>query len=60
MYIALLLDTVPTAGSEHDDIVNAIHTGNTAAAQKAVQTNWRHASDRLVRAIEVMGEQGNW
>ncbi|MFL5480253.1 MAG: GntR family transcriptional regulator, partial [Gemmatimonadaceae bacterium] len=59
MYIALLLDTVSTAGSEHDAIVDAIRTGNSAAAQKAVQTNWRHASDRLVRAIEVMGEQGN-
>jgi DNA-binding GntR family transcriptional regulator len=60
MYIALLLDTVPTAGSEHDAIVDAIRTGNAAVAQRAVQTNWRHASDRLVRAIEVMGEQGNW
>ena len=60
MYIALLLDTVPTAGSEHDAIVDAIRTGNASVAQRAVQTNWRHASDRLVRAIEVMGEQGNW
>jgi DNA-binding GntR family transcriptional regulator len=60
MYIALLLDTVPTAGSEHDAIVDAIRSGNATAAQRAVQTNWRHASDRLVRAIEVMGEQGNW
>ena len=60
MYIALLLDTVPTAGTEHDAIVDAILTGNAAAAQRAVQTNWRHAADRLVRAIEVMGEQGNW
>ena len=60
MYIALLLDTVPTAGTEHDAIVEAIRTGNAAAAQRAVQTNWRHASDRLVRAIDVMGEQGNW
>jgi DNA-binding GntR family transcriptional regulator len=60
MYIALLLDTVPTAGSEHDAIVDAIRTGNATAAQRAVQTNWRHAADRLVRAIEVMGEQGNW
>jgi len=25
-----------------------------------VQTNCRHASDRPVRAIDVMGEQGNW
>jgi DNA-binding GntR family transcriptional regulator len=60
MYIALLLDTVPTAGTEHDVIVDAIRTGNAVSAQRAVQTNWRHASDRLERAIEVMGEQGNW
>ncbi len=60
MYIALLLDTVATAGTEHDAIIDAIRTGNSAAAQRAVQTNWRHASDRLERAIEVMGEQGNW
>lgn len=60
MYIALLLDTVPTAGTEHDAIIDAIRTGNSVVAQRAVQTNWRHASDRLMRAIEVMGEQGNW
>ena len=60
MYIALLLDTVATAGTEHDAIVDAIRTGNATAAQRAVQTNWRHAADRLVRAIDVMGEQGNW
>ena len=60
MYIALLLDTVPTAGTEHEAIVEAIRTGNAAAAQRAVQNNWRHASDRLERAIEVMGEQGIW
>lgn len=59
MYIALLLDTVPTAGTEHDAIVDAIRTGNSGAAQRAVQTNWRHATDRLMQAIEVMGEQGN-
>ena len=60
MYIALLLDTVPTAGTEHDAIIEAVRIGNAAVAQRAVQTNWRHASDRLMRAIEVMGEQGNW
>ena len=60
MYIALLLDTVATAGTEHDAIIEAIRIGNSGAAQRAVQTNWRHAADRLVRAIDVMGEQGNW
>ena len=60
MYIALLLDTVPTAGTEHEAIVAAIRSGNASAAQRAVQTNWRHAAERLVRAIDVMGEQGTW
>lgn len=60
MYIALLLDTVPVAGTEHDAIIDAIRTGNSTAAQRSVQTNWRHAAERLVRAIDVMGEQGNW
>ncbi len=58
MYVALLLDTAPTAGSEHEAIVEAIRSGNPAGAQRAVQTNWRHAADRIAKAIEVMGEQG--
>ena len=58
MYVALLLDTAPTAGSEHEAIVEAIRSGNPTAAQRAVQTNWRHAADRLANAIDVMGEQG--
>jgi len=60
MYVALLMDTAPTAGSEHEAIVEAIRSGNAASAQRAVQTNWRHAADRIAHAIEVMGEQGNW
>ncbi len=58
MYIALLLDTVPVAGTEHDAIIDAIRTGNAAGAQRSVQTNWRHAADRLVRAIDVMESRG--
>ena len=58
MYVALLLDTAPTAGSEHEAIVEAIRSGNPAAAQRAVQTNWRHAAERIGKAIDVMGEQG--
>lgn len=58
MYVGLLLDTAPTAGSEHEAIVEAIRSGNPTAAQRAVQTNWRHAADRITKAIDVMGEQG--
>lgn len=60
MYVALLLDTAPTAGSEHEAIVEAIRAGNASPAQRAVQTNWRHAAERLAKAIDVMGEQGKW
>ena len=58
MYVTLLLDTAPTAGSEHEAIVEAIRSGNPSAAQRAVQTNWRHAADRIAKAIDVMGELG--
>lgn len=58
MYVALLLDTAPAAGSEHEAIVEAIRSGNPTAAQRAVQTNWRHAADRIANAIDVIGEQG--
>jgi DNA-binding GntR family transcriptional regulator len=58
MYVTLLLDTAATAGSEHEAIVEAIRSGNPTAAQRAVQTNWRHAADRIAKAIDVMGEQG--
>jgi DNA-binding GntR family transcriptional regulator len=60
MYVALLLDTAATSGGEHEAIVEAIRSGNAGAAQRAVQTNWRHAAERLERAIDVMGEQGTW
>src|SRR6185312_893147 len=39
MYIALLLDTVATAGTEHDAIVEAIRVGNSGAAQRAGISN---------------------
>ena len=29
-------------------------------AEQAVETNWRHAADRLSRVIEVAGERGAW
>jgi hypothetical protein len=25
-----------------------------------VQTNWRHAADRIAKVIEVAGERGSW
>jgi len=58
MYIALLLDHVPNGWDRTRCDSRCDPHGNAATAQRAVQTNWRHAADRLVRAIEVMGEKG--
>jgi hypothetical protein len=40
--------------------VSAIEEGNADAAEGSVETNWRHAAERLSRVIEVAGERGSW
>jgi DNA-binding GntR family transcriptional regulator len=60
MYISLLVGDVKPSVDEHDVIIRAIRDGDTEAAQHAVQTNWRHAAERLGRVIEVAGERGSW
>ena len=60
MYISLLVGDVGPSVDEHDVIVRAIREGDPEGAQHAVQTNWRHAAERLGRVIEVAGERGSW
>jgi DNA-binding GntR family transcriptional regulator len=60
MYISLLVGDVRPSVDEHDVIVRAIREGDPEGAQHAVQTNWRHAAERLGRVIEVAGERGSW
>jgi DNA-binding GntR family transcriptional regulator len=60
MYISLLVHDVRPSVDEHDIIVRAIREGDPERAQYAVQTNWRHAAERLGRVIELAGERGNW
>ena len=49
-----------TSAAEHDAIVAAIDKGNADVAQRAVQTNWRNAAERLERVIGRAGERGSW
>ena len=60
MYISLLVGDIRPSVDEHEVIVRAIRQGDPEAAQHAVQTNWRHAAERLGRVIEVAGERGSW
>jgi DNA-binding GntR family transcriptional regulator len=60
MYISMLTSDIRASVAEHDAIIGAIESGQVDAAQTAVQTNWRHAADRIGRVIEVAGERGSW
>ena len=60
MYISMLTSDIKTSVAEHDAIIGAIELGKADDAQAAVQTNWRHAADRIAKVIEVAGERGSW
>jgi len=60
MYISMLTSDIRASVAEHDAIIEAIEAGNADEAQVAVQTNWRHAADRIAKVIEVAGERGSW
>ena len=60
LYVNVLLDTLPTSVKEHEAIIQAIRNGKPAAAQRAVETNWRNAAERLTRVIAEHGERGIW
>ena len=60
LYMSLLVSDLKTSVAEHEAIAAAIERGNPDAAQRAVQTNWRNAAERLERVIDRAGERGSW
>ena len=60
MYISMLTSDIRASVAEHDAMIDAIDAGLAGEAQLAVQTNWRHAAERIARVIEVAGERGSW
>jgi DNA-binding GntR family transcriptional regulator len=60
IYVSFLANQLSTSVAEHRTIVRAIRAGDANEAQRAVQTNWRNASERLGSVIEAMGERGKW
>lgn len=60
MYISMLTSDIRASVAEHDAIITAVEAGESGDAQAAVQTNWRHAADRIARVIDVAGERGSW
>ncbi len=60
IYTSTLVSEVVTSVAEHEAIVKALEAGDGAKAQRAVQTNWENAAERLARVINAVGERGAW
>jgi DNA-binding GntR family transcriptional regulator len=60
MYISMLTGDIRTSVAEHDIIAQTIEDGRADDAERAVETNWRHAADRLSKVIAMAGERGSW
>jgi DNA-binding GntR family transcriptional regulator len=60
LYVSVLVDQIATSVREHEKITAAIARGDADAAQRAVETNWRNAADRLAEIITELGERGSW
>jgi DNA-binding GntR family transcriptional regulator len=46
--------------AEHEEIIRKIERGDREGAERAVQSNWRNAAERLAAVIQLMGERGSW
>jgi DNA-binding GntR family transcriptional regulator len=60
MYISMLTGDIASSVAEHESILTAIAEGRHDDAECAVETNWRHAAERLGKVIQLAGERGTW
>lgn len=60
LYVNSLVDEIATSVAEHEVINGCIESGESDAAQAAVESNWRNAARRLARIIGTHGERGSW
>jgi DNA-binding GntR family transcriptional regulator len=60
LYVITLTNELDLSVAEHAVIVRAIRDGDAAAAQQAIQTNWRNAAKRIGTVIAEWGGSGGW
>lgn len=60
LYVTALTGELGLSAAEHQVIVQAIRDGDEDRAQRAIQTNWRNAAQRIGTVIGEWGETGGW
>lgn len=59
-YVSLLTGAIGESVEEHKVIVRAIRDGDADQAERAVETNWRNAGERLANVVRRAGARGEW
>ncbi len=60
VYASAVTDAMLASVEEHALLLQAIATGDSDGAQRALLTNWHNAAARLGEVIDRMGERGRW
>ncbi len=60
LYASAIVDQLRVSVAEHDQIIQAIEEGNSAAAERGIELNWENGAQRLSRVIDTLGERGSW
>jgi len=60
LYVTALTKELDVSVTEHGLIARAIRDGDAAAAQHAIQVNWRNAAKRIGTVINEWGGSGGW
>jgi DNA-binding GntR family transcriptional regulator len=60
LYARNILEDLELSVEEHEVIINAIQTGDSHAAERALIANWVNGAERVGRVIQMHGERGSW
>jgi DNA-binding GntR family transcriptional regulator len=60
LYASAIVDQLGLSVGEHLLIVQAISSGDSATAERALQVNWQNGAERLSHVIDTLGERGSW
>jgi DNA-binding GntR family transcriptional regulator len=60
LYAHTIIIDLPHTVAEHEEIIKAIAKGNPRATERAIESNWKHGSERIGRLVDLFGERGSF
>jgi DNA-binding GntR family transcriptional regulator len=60
LYAHTIIQDLHLSVSEHEDIINAIASGNAKVTERMLANNWKNGAERIYSLIDLFGERGSW